>query len=164
METRKAKPITRENFRRYGDFCTIHNTDAFSFGFGRNTVSEFFPDILSFFPALGPLSVSLCSVGIRPMLVDMIECHASTDEMIYIHGGDAVIFAGFTAGDINTDCLEAFYIPEGTLVRINRGVLHGAQYAVDRPITVLVLLPERTFVNDMQYITLEGDDRLELTV
>ncbi len=162
MRKIKAKPLTRENFRKYGDFCNLLDKKEFGFGIDPGSKSEFWPDILTM--SLG--NTSILSFGMACLekteaVITMIEYHKHTCEGILPLDADCLVFAGCSLGDFPTEDLEAFRVPKGTLLRYHPGVLHGSQFLVEAEKgNVLIFLPERTYVNDMHYRVLEEEDQI----
>ncbi len=61
--------------------------------------------------------------------------------------------------------LEAFYVPQGTFVKMNPMVVHGMQFPVHKEEAhVICMLPGRTFHNDMTGWLIEDDQEKAVLV
>ena len=79
--------------------------------------------------------------------------------------GDMVIHVGpATPKDvIPLEEIEAFRIPKGTFVSLRPGVWHGGPFTTtDKPVSVLIVLPERTYANDCEGHKLDEKDYIEI--
>ena len=94
----------------------------------------------------------------------MLEYHCFTSEGFLPMNGDCLFFVGSPVpGNPFAAELHAFRAPKGTLVRLNPGVVHGAQFAVEeQPVDVLLILPAFTFGNDTRFVMLSGDEQIEI--
>lgn len=162
MRTIQAKPITRENFKHYGEVLDMLHPDCW--GFGAGTDSAFFPDALSLpLGSQNPPSICICQVKKRKAVITDYEYHDYTCEGLLPIDGDIIIYAGWGFGEILPDMLEAFVVPAGTFVKIKPGVLHGTQFVVDREqATILCELPGRTFATDFHGGSFEPEDYIQV--
>lgn len=166
MKKIKAKPLTRENFRKYGDFQNLFDKSGFGFGIDPGSKSEFWPDVLTMNLGTGAVtSFGMACLEKTEAVINMIEYHKHTCEGVLPLDTDCIIFAGCSLGDFPTDELEAFIVPKGTLVRYNPGVLHGSQFLFNSEKgNIMIILPERTYVNDMNYAVLDEADQILVEV
>ena len=93
--------------------------------------------------------------------ITMLEAHQFTCEGLLPLDDDVVIFVGtpLPGRKFSVDTVEAFHVPQGTFVRLDPMILHGAQFAVNRETAhVACFLPGRTFKNDMlaEFLPEEG--------
>ncbi len=164
MRTIQAKPITRENFRSYGEIVDMFHPDCW--GFGAGTESAFFPDALTL--PMGnnnPPSVCICQVKKRENIITNYEYHDYTCEGLLPIDADIIIYAGWGFGEIGPECIEAFVVPAGTFVKLKPGVLHGTQFVVDKEqATILCELPGRTFATDFKGGSFEEKDYIKVEV
>ena len=64
---------------------------------------------------------------------------------------------------LSADKVEAFRVPQGYAVMCRPGVWHHAAFPVgDKPVNVLIVLPERTYVNDVFVAKLPKDRQFEI--
>lgn len=147
MKTIKAQKLTFENFQKYGRFARILNPEPPYIG---KQPILFYRDIIQL-GSICPLSLSNTVVYPMELLVDILEYHTATGEGFMLLDGDGVICVGIATadGEIPVEELEAFYVPKGVMIYLNAGVWHFAPYPLDKePLNSLVILPERTYVND----------------
>lgn len=159
-----AKPITTENFAKYGEIQNLLKPTTIGFGAGSD--SAFYPDTITF--PLNPLqsaSVCMCQVKQRDRVIETVEYHNYTAEGVLPLDADIIIFAGLGMPQMPDTGYEAFIVPAGTMVKYRPGVLHGTQFVVDKEMAnIVVLLPERTFATDMHAHHFEEDDKIVISV
>jgi ureidoglycolate hydrolase len=168
MRQLTAKPLTTEGFAKYGSYQNLLDTSDLAkksllppFGF--------YPDIMTTEFGGAP-TISVCHVKkSEKNVVSFMEAHAKTCECLLPVDGDVIIYVGAAFGPPemwNTDRLEAFIVPKGTLVKLNALVIHGSQYPIDSDeVHLLCMLPARTFANDMLSTMIkEDEEKVELIV
>lgn len=144
-----VKKLTLESFEPYGTFANMLGPKPPKIG---TDPVEFFPDKLRL--TLGDAhaaSFSVCRVAPRPAIIDVVEYHNTCGEGILPLDGDVLLQVGpaTPAGQVPLDQIEVFHVPRGTMVMIHPGVWHHAPFAYGKnPVNVLIVLPERTYVND----------------
>ncbi|MDD3369374.1 MAG: hypothetical protein PHP50_10910 [Lachnospiraceae bacterium] len=162
MKTIKAVPVTAENFAPYGYLANIADPkDAYGMG---NYPCTFHRDMmLTPMASTAPIAFGSLKVGKRPQIVKDVEFHSNAIEVMMPMDDDMVIYAGPASNDeIELDKLEAFIIPAGTMIGFRAGAWHGAPFPVNHDGTVLICLPERTYLNDTKKYILEEKDYLEI--
>lgn len=164
MKELKVQELSREKFRIYGNYQDVlHVAEEFGRTEGTNI---FIPDLLTL--TLGnnlPVSISVARVSECESVIEGVEYHKFTCEGILPLDGDCNIFVGPAGFRLNMDSIEAYHVPKGTFVQLNPGVLHGRQFVFNIPcVNVLILLPQRTYANDLVYEILEGDKRIKIIV
>jgi len=164
MKTVSVEVLTRESFSEFGSFRDMLNPMSEKLG---APPVEFFRDMLA--QSLGlssSASYSNCRVEPRPFVIDSSEHHNTTMEMLMPLDGDTLMH--FAPASLPGDGFPAaktrvFRVPLGTMVVIKPGTWHHAPFCCgDRPVNVLVALPERTYVNDCQALRLEGEERISI--
>lgn len=164
MKTLKAVPVTPENFAPFGYLANITDPgDAYGMG---EYPSTFHRDmVLVPNASTAPTAFGSLKVGKRDMIVKDVEYHSDALEVMMPLDDDMVMYAGpANGGEPELDKLEAFIIPAGTMVVFRAGAWHGAPYPVHRDGTVLICLPERTYLRDTNKILLEEKDYMEITL
>jgi ureidoglycolate lyase len=157
--TAAPKALEREYFRIFGDFEDLL---CLADRWGRGEAG-FFPDFLQFDNNGKTPSVSVTRVAGKPAWVQNVEIHHRTCEGLLPLDGDVFIFAAPPHWFVDLQKIEWFRIPRGTMVKLKAGVLHGAPVsATGDPVNVLILLPERTYANDCEFIELEKERYLPL--
>ena len=164
MNTLKAKPINVVDFLPYGFIADISSPEnAYALGeypcaFSRDMVTMPFTDCSA--PAFGSLKT-----GKRPFIIEDVEYHSKGYEAMLPLDDDMVIHVGpANGGQVETDKLEAFILPRGTMAVLKPGTWHGAPYPINNDGTVLICLPERTYINDTVKYILNDSDKLEITL
>lgn len=161
MKTIHAVPVTHEAFCPYGYIANIADPS------GEYAMSETLPAfhrdmVLAPMADRAPIAFGSLKVNKRPMVVADVEYHTNACEVMMPMDDDMVMYAGPASNDVvELDKLQAFVIPKGTLVVFRAGAWHGAPYPVHSEVgTVLICLPERTYLNDTVKYLLEEKDQL----
>ncbi|MFW5986151.1 MAG: ureidoglycolate hydrolase, partial [Halanaerobiales bacterium] len=79
---------------------------------------------------------------------------------------DVVMHVGIATpeGEFPLDEIEIFRVPRGTMAVIRPGVWHHAVFADGSEcVNTLIVLPERTYVNDCIVVELEEKDQIKIT-
>lgn len=151
--------LERESFRKLGEFEHLLTTsDTYT---GAMTNEGFFPDVLRLCSDGKDLSVSVTKVCGESCIIDHCEIHSGCCEGILPLDGDIYIFAAPPFWYMQLDQTRVFRVPKGTMVKLKPGVIHGTPFSVTgEPVNVLILLPERTYSNDCQFISLDEKDQM----
>lgn len=164
MKTIKAVPVTAENFAPYGWIANITDPgDAYGMGeypcvFHRDMVLT--PNASPAVTAFGSLKV-----GKRDMVIADAEYHSYAMEVMMPLDDDMVMAAApANGGEVELDRQEAFIVPAGTMVVFRAGAWHGAPFPVHHDGTVLICLPERTYLNDTRKIVFEEEQKIQITL
>lgn len=154
MKTIYLEPLTPEAFRPYGEYVCLLQT-----GEGNG----FYPDLIQIPLGLTVTTAGLARVGAE-RTATMLEYHCFTSEGFMPLNGDCVFFVGSPVpGNPFAADLHAFRAPKGTMIRLNPGVVHGTQFAVDaRSVDVLLLLPAFTFGNDTKLVMLHEEECIRI--
>lgn len=165
MRKIKIQKLSLEAFQKFGTFSPMIDPFAAEAAGPKDAECVFFRDILQQDIDGKAASFSSCRVLPRPLKITDAEFHNHTCETAIPLDGDAVLwFAPATAGKtFPSDKVEAFYVPRGCAVICRPGVWHHAPYSCsDKPVNVLVVLPERTYVNDTYCIALAEQEQIEM--
>ena len=164
MKTIKAVPITAENFAPYGFIANITDPgEAYGMGeypsvFHRDTVLV--PNASSAITAFGSLKVSK-----REMVIADAEYHSAAMEVMMPLDDDMVMAAApANGGEVEFDKQVAFLVPAGTMVVFRAGAWHGAPFPVHHDGTVLICLPERTYLCDTCKILFKDEEKIRITL
>ena len=158
-----AKPLTKEAFDKYGVYGSFLDPKGPSFAV---------PDVTCYrdnfvYPQEGNLTFSTLRCGLKNKIVDNLEYHNHTGEGCMILDNDCVMCLGIATptGEPHLPSVEAFVVPKGTILYIRKGVWHWEPYPIDGTVvTVVVILPERTYVNDCFVKPLAKDDQIHMIV
>lgn len=163
MKTINAVTVSNENFRHYGYIADIANPEG-NYSMGEMS-SVFYRDIaLAPNASSSPIAFGSLKVEKRPFIIEDVEYHSNACEVMMPLDDDMIMYAGPASNDaVELDKLEAFIIPKGTLVVFHAGAWHGAPYPVhNEHATVLICLPERTYLNDTKKYYLDKNDNIQI--
>jgi ureidoglycolate lyase len=165
MNTVKIQELEAVAFQTFGTFANMINPTAY--GFGKPPV-QFYRDIIQ--QQIGEattISYSICRVEARPPVISSGEYHNRCCEGVLPLDNDILIHVGpgtHPRAGMPVDQFQVFRVPMGTMVVVRPGVWHHAPFSAnDKPANVLVVLPERTYVNDCEAIRVEDEaNKLEI--
>ncbi len=141
--------LTREGFARYGTYAAMIDPQWPKIG---APPIEFYRDMVQ--TGLGSAttaSFGVCRVEKRPFVMDVSEYHNGCCEVILPLDGDVLMHVApaVPEKEFPFDQAEVFLVPRGTLCCLRPGVWHHAPYALAAgAVNCLILLPERTYMND----------------
>ena len=165
MKQIKIQKLTRENFHKFGSYAMlIDPLDSPATG-PKDAPIAFFRDMVQQDLGGAVPSFSTCRMQYRPMVVADAEYHNYTSEVAMPLDQDAVVWcAPAGAGDeLPLDDVEAFLVPEGCVLMLRPGVWHHAAFAVEqRPLNVMIVLPERAYATDCCCFSLPAEKQFEL--
>jgi ureidoglycolate lyase len=165
MEKLLVKELTAENFKLYGTFANMINPKRPKLG---PEPVEFYRDMEQLcLGQTGMASFSVTRVSKRPLIIEKLEFHSYTGEAILPLDGDVLIHLGIAtkSGVVPVDKIEVFRVPQGTLVTIRPGVWHHAPFAINNDyVNVVVVLPERTYMNDCVVYIIPDNEKLEIQI
>lgn len=163
MRTTRAKELSLESFNKYGTFAAMTEPDNHSVG---PDIHEFFCDQLVYCTAPGlPVGLSTSHVLRRPVVIDRTEIHKNCGEVMLPLDGDIYIHVGPRSGidEADFEKFEIFRVPMGTAVCLRPGTWHFAAFPCTKEaVSVLVLLPERTYANDCIVVDIPEDRQIRL--
>ena len=165
MKTIRAIDLSLERFIRYGRFANMLSPGSTKIG---DIPSEFFRDVLSM--KLGSATVaslSTCRVSPRPPVIDVLEYHNHCGEAMIPLDGDVLVQVAPATPDskIPYDDIEVFIVPKGTIVVFEYGVWHHAPFACEKTsVSILSILPERTYANDAVVISIPEEKRIAIEI
>lgn len=162
MRTIKAVTVTQENWAPYGYLANIANPGE-AYGLG-NYPCTFHRDMaLAPMVSAAPIAFGSLKVGKREMVIADVEYHSEASEVMMPIDDDMVMYAGpANIGVPEPDKLEAFIIPKGTMTIFRAGAWHGAPFPLHGDGTVLICLPERTYLTDTHKMCLDENDLIKI--
>jgi ureidoglycolate hydrolase len=165
MKSIKAVHVTKDNFSEYGYIADISDPTG-NYALGSSPVVFHRDMVLAPNESQAPIAFGSLKVDKRPLIIKDVEYHSRAGEVMLPMDDDVIMYAGPASNDaVEPDKLEAFYIPKGTLVVFRAGAWHGAPYPVNKEqSTVLICLPERTYLNDTKKYMLNEKDYIDITV
>ena len=158
MRTIKAKPITAENFKSYGQFTDLLNPGGFSLG-------DFFHDRVKM-NVSGNMNVAFSALTVHkqdPMVVRQAEYHNTTQEGVLCLDDDVILHVAPPSKEPVPEETEAFLVPKGTFVCLNLGVWHLSAMPLNLETAhVLIVLPERIYLNDCIVVDYAEDQQVTI--
>lgn len=167
MNKIKVQKLTYEAFHKFGTFAPLIDPLNEEAAGDKKAASVFFRDLLQQDMDAKTPSYSTCRVLPRPLVITDAEFHCHTCEVAIPLDGDAILWFAPATPDkkFPASQVEAFYVPQGCVVNCRPGVWHHAAYSLNqKPLNVLIVLPERTYANDAYSIPLDSDEQLELVI
>lgn len=144
MKQIHAKKITAENFKEFGSFTDLLNPDGCSLG-------DFYQDRLKMHSS-GNMQMAFSPLLVHKpekMVVTTAEYHNYTQEGVLCLDDDVIVHVAPAGKEAVPELTEAFLVPKGTMVLLNTGVWHLSAIPVNKETAhVLIVLPERTYLND----------------
>ena len=156
----KAQQLSMEAFAPFGSYTDICHPAGHSLG-------VFYPDRL-----LMDVSGNM-PIGFSPLSVDKpaeyvvtaVEYHNTTAEGILPLDADVVIHVAPASNAPVPEKTEAFIVPKGTLVKLNAGVWHMCALPVDKShVNILIVLPQRTYMNDCVVVQYTPEQYIHIEV
>lgn len=149
MHKIKAKVLSLDDFSKYGTYAKMVDPDNISVG---PAIHEFFCDQLVYnTSSSSPIALSTSRVLKRPVIVDTTEIHKECGEVLLPLDGDVYIHVG-PRSDVDAppyEKFEIFRVEQGWAICLRPGTWHFAAFPCEKEaVSVLVLLPERTYAND----------------
>ena len=153
----KVKKLTRDDFRKYGNFVNLTEVSTKDFFSPGKPPIEFFPDLTTLNVNGEIVGISLCRVHPRELKISLVEHHNYTEEGILPLDGDVLMHVGHPTRDSNPpEKIEVFEVPKLTFVQLKRGTWHHAIFSKDnKVVNCLILLAERTYHNDCEVEKIE---------
>lgn len=159
-----AKPLTLEKFAPYGQYVNLTGPSGAFLG---NDAFKFYRDPLTMSGSVQvPMAFSSLEVNKAPLTIPCMEYHNFTAESMLPLDDDAVLCVSPANGG-NADGIEpeAFIVSKGTMVRLNIGVWHYVPLPANADkVHVLIVLPERTYLNDLAASDFAENERIEITL
>jgi ureidoglycolate hydrolase len=159
MNEIRAKELSRESFHAYGNFERMIDPPMHG-----DRPIEFYPELARLFTGSPVASFSVCRVLKRENVVSFIEAHSRCGEGILPLDADVLIHVAPPTpnGVYPVDTIEAFRVPKGTFVALNRGVWHHAPFALGNVANALIVLPERTYAEDCLVYEIPEEKRVKI--
>ena len=165
MKTVKIKQLSREAFYKYGSYAMLIDPLNEPATGPKDAGCVFFRDMVQQDLGGEPPSYSTCRIQYRPMVITDAEFHNHTCEVAMPLDQDAVFWvAPAGVGEtLPVDDVEAFLIPKGCVISLRPGVWHHAAFATEeRPVNVMIVLPERAYLNDIFCINVPAEEQIKL--
>jgi len=162
MKTIKAVPVTQENWASYGYLANIADPKG-AYGMGDYPCTFHRDMVLAPMASSAPIAFGSLKLGKREMVIKDVEYHSAASEVMMPFDDDMVMYVGpANSGEPEPDNLEAFIIPKGTMTIFRAGMWHGAPFPLHGAGTVLICLPERSYLTDTKKIILQEQDWIKI--
>jgi ureidoglycolate lyase len=169
MKTIKVEPLNVESFLPFGFYETCITPAREKFVLGQGGAIEFYPDMVQ--QDLGGVSIasfSSLTVAPRDFCIDITEYHTKAAEVVLPLDGDILMHVGPPSppkAPVPLDKFKVFRVPCGTMVIMRPGVWHHAPFSItDKPVNMLIVLPERIYATDCVVVELSPDERFKIDV
>lgn len=156
----QARPIDAQSFAPFGRCIDLLDPG------GDPGRSAYFPDLLQL-QVPQPTSVSVGRVCACRRRLPFIESHPGTAEVRLPLDGDIVLYVAPVQPleQLDPESIQAFVVPQGTLVELEPGILHGRQFTVDKPMVhVMFLCRDRASRQDTRSRTFEENINIEIVL
>jgi ureidoglycolate lyase len=158
VRTIKAQALTHESFHFFGSFADFLpekipdiNLDLLTLDMGRPYEMASF-SLIRAQPA--PQNIAVMS-----------EYHSWTGQIFLPLDGDVLLYvARPTTGECPVEKMQAFYVPQGTMISIKPGVWHFSPLAVKNPVNVMLALPQRTWANDVTFYSFTEEEKFAIEI
>ena len=142
-----VEELSLKEFMPFGSYVNLLEPNGEIIG---DIPVEFFRDMTDCNLDRKAASLSCCRLTPRQLIIDEAEVHSLTEEVTVPLDGDVIVFVGAaTPKEVPEERLRAFRVPRGTAIVLKAGVWHGAPFPLDNSMVhALVILPERTYIND----------------
>ncbi len=162
MNTIRPLHLSTDSFSPYGYFARMQNPDSINFG---TSPVKFYRDIIQI-PTVSMMNISfsICQVEKRDCIIQKLEYHNHCYEGILPLDGDVLIHvAHATQNNVYPyQDIKVFVVPQYTMVVLKAGVWHHAPFAVNATVNTLIILPERTYVNDCVRVDIPQEYQLKI--
>lgn len=162
MRKIRAQSLSKAAFAKFGAYENMLSPEC---GCNGEKPCRFFRDGLAM-PFFGDMAgFSTLEVTRQDkVIVTGAEYHNHSGEILMPMDDDAIVHvAPATNREPVPQLTEAFYVPKGTMLRLNTGVWHMAPQPVHNDVLhVLIVLPERLYANDCYNVDYEENDYIEI--
>ena len=163
MKTIKAMRLTEDNFAEYGSAVYVdgeREPDA------QSDIQTYFGQ-LAVMPCSGAMQVGICVAKNRAFVVDELEQHINTPELLAALKGEFIVpvtsslnIDGRVLPDIEN--IKAVRVGQGQGVVFDSGMWHWTPYAVTDTCDVLVIFKKDTPKDDFITYKLENEVNIEV--
>jgi len=165
MKSVKVQPLSVEKFHPYGSYAQLINPDAVATG-PKDAPIVFYRDMVQQELFGKNPSYSTCFCTARPLVIECGEFHNQTCEVAMPLDNDIYLWvapAGASLNRVPVEEIEVFYVPRGTVFSLRPGVWHHAAFPVNKkPVNMMIVLPERGYVNDCHGASIPKADQRKI--
>jgi len=163
MRKIKLQPLTLEAFAPFGSFASVLTPEGPSL---QGELHTFYRESSRFF-FQGSLPIGFSPIAVKKpekMVITCAEYHNSTCEAIMAVNDDFVLHVSPANGGVpSPESTKAFLVPKGVIVTLYPGVWHLCPLPYKEPLLhALIVLPERTYMNDICVVNFKDDECFEI--
>lgn len=156
----KAEKLTAEEFTPFGSFTDVLEPKGSHLG-------DFYNDKV-LLPVSGNMPVAFSPLVIHKqekMMITTAEYHNTTGEVIVVMDDDVVLHVAPPSNKPVPELTKAFIVPKGTVIQLRCGVWHYGCFPLNRQEAhVLIVLPERIYMNDCFVVEYDEKDYIEISL
>lgn len=163
MRKIKAESLTVEGFAPYGSFTSVLHPAGYSLS---GELHTFYRDSSRYYYQ-GKLPIGFSPITVKKpakMIIKCAEYHNNTCEAILALNDDFFLHVAPAGGTVPEPIhTKVFLIPKGTIVTMNPGVWHLCPLPANESVLhALIVLPERTYINDFFIENFKEEDWFEI--
>ena len=158
----KTQKLTQEDFAPFGTFASVMDPQGPCL---QGPHHKFYRDSSRFYSDFNlPVGLSPITVEKQSMVITAAEYHNRTCECIMPVNDDAIVHVSpANGGTYDVSQTKAFVVPKGTIITLFPGVWHLCPLPATQPVlNALIVLPERTYINDFYIVDLDEDNQFEI--
>lgn len=162
MRKIKVQQLMPETFNRFGSYVDMLKPTVDYIG---EKPALFYRDPVTMTIFGGAAAFSVSEVYKQEkMIINAAEYHNYTGEVIIPLDDDAIVHVAPATDKVPVpEKTVAFYVPKGTLLKLNVGVWHFALSPVHADVLhSLIVLPERVYANDCYVVQYDEKDWMEV--
>lgn len=155
----KVSELNAQEFSVYGTYANTREIDCDHTG----EFSFYADQVIGLFGNNSLTGFGICGISKRAMIVDTVEMHESTEEVVFLTGCESVMLVGERSGFTpNLSNFKAFLMPKDCLVRVKRYIWHFVPFPVDDiRMMAIAALPPHTYTNDS--VVFHLDEPIEIS-
>ncbi len=154
----RVKELNNECFQFYGKVVTIPEDTAD----GIEKEFNWWGNVADL-PANGQINTGLLQVKHRDFLVEKVEYHRETAEMLIPLKGNSILVVGRKADDSEKiECIDAFYFNKSKVVIMDKETLHWIPFPLGKDAVYAVIFRAETPNDDLSFM--EFKQPLEITL
>ena len=164
MKKIKFKELSLDDFKKYGSFSSLLNPGSTPFG---DEKTGFYPDLIQHNLGNSRIaSFSVCHITkVECAVIKSSEFHNYCNETIMPLNGEILMHVApaISEGVVPVEKIEVFRIPVFTIVTVKPGVWHHIPFTYQcDSADIMVVLPERTYINDCYVCQIPAKDYIEV--
>lgn len=159
MKKIKAQVLTVAEFAPFGTFTNLMEPSGSKLS---GPYHDFYRDGAKYYSDFRlPIGFSPLVVRAHGLEVTGAEYHNRSCEAMLPVNDDAIVHVCPASGGVyHVEETKVFLVPKGTILSLNPGVWHLTPLPLhEKELHTLIVLPERAYVNDFNYIDLDDENK-----